>query len=125
MAELNQIVSMLQEQRRELLCQLQAVDQAIAALGSAGADVTETAPVAPFAAGDHAASAVLPRRVMSRRVLTDVHKQALVVGRRKARNAREVAKGLAREMPDDAFVPAIRGRSDRQLPRLVKGPPAK
>ena len=61
MAELNQIVSMLQEQRRELLHQLRAVDQAIAALGSAGADVTETAPVMPVVAGDPAASAVLPR----------------------------------------------------------------
>ena len=125
MAELNQIVSMLQEQRRELLHQLRAVDQAIAALGSAGADVTETPPVTPVVAGDPAASAVLPRRVTSRRVLTDVHKQALVAGRRKARNAREVAKGRAREMPDDVFVPAIRGRGDRQPPRLVKGPPAR
>ena len=125
MAELNQIVSMLQEQRRELLHQLRAVDQAIAALGSAGADVTETAPGMPVVAGDPAASAVLPRRVTSRRVLTDVHKQALAAGRRKGRNAREVAKGLAREMPDDAFVPAIQRRGDRQSPRLVKGPRAR
>ena len=36
--------------------------------------------------------------------------------------AHDVAKGIAREMPGDAFVPAIGTRGDRQPPRLVKTP---
>jgi hypothetical protein len=55
-------------------------------------------------------------------VLSDSHKQALIAGKRKAREAHDVAKGLAREMPDDAFVPAIGTRGDGQVPRLIKTP---
>lgn len=57
-----------------------------------------------------------------RRVLSDSHKQALIVATRKAREAKDAAKGLAREMPADSFVPAIGTRGDRQPPRLVKRP---
>jgi hypothetical protein len=112
MPTLNRIVVMLEEQRRQLLDQLAAVDKAIAALSSAE-------QVAPE---EDVATPVVPRRVKSKRVLTDEHKEALNAGRRKARTAREAAKGLAREMPDEGFVPAIGTRRDNHVPRLVKHP---
>ncbi len=65
---------------------------------------------------------VILNRIKSRRVLSDSHKEALVIGKRKARHAKEAAKGLARELPADSFVPAIGRRGDHQPPRLVKGP---
>jgi len=122
MVTLNRIVGMLQEQRRALLEQLDAVDRAIAALDSTGVAVADTGPAEPDLPAEPTPGAVLPRRVTPRRVLSDSHKQALVVGRRKAREARDAAKGLAREMPGDSFVPAIGTRGDRQPPRLVKRP---
>ncbi len=130
MVTLNRIISMLGEQRRELLAQLDAIDRAIAALNGGGHAVADTPPVEPAVEpavepdvpAEHAATAVLPRRVTPRRVLSDSHKQALIVGRRKAREVRDAAKGLAREMPADSFVPAIGTRGDRHAPRLVKRP---
>ena len=122
MPKLKQILRLLEEQRLELLEQLDAIDRAIAALGGAGMVVAEAPLPAPDAPTTDAATTVLPRQVKARRVLTDSHKQALVAGRRKARKTQDVAKGLAREMPEDGFVPAIGTRADRQSPRLVKGP---
>jgi hypothetical protein len=119
---LNQIVGMLEKQRRDLLAQLAAVDKAIAALQSAPASVAETPSPEPQPAADQAAGEVLPRRVTPKRVLSDEHKQALVVAKRRSRNAQEAAKGLAREMPVDSFVPAIGKRGERQAPRLIKRP---
>ena len=121
MTDLSQIIGMLQAQRRALLEQLGAIDRAIAALDSPAASAGDAA-AAPGAEGNLTTGAVLPQRVTSRRTLSDEHKQAIAVGKRKARNAKEAAKGLAREAPDDSFVPAIRGRGDHQPPRLVKGP---
>ena len=95
----------LDAQRRELLDQLAAVDAAIASL-----------------TGEHAPGAVVPRRVKAKRVLSDSHKQALVVSKRRAREIHEAAKGLAREKHPDSFVPAIGKRGDRQPPRLVRRP---
>lgn len=122
MATLKQIVRMLEARRRELQDQLDAIDRAIAALGSAGADAPEARPAAPDVRAEAAAGTVLPRQVKAKRVLTDAHKQALVAGRRRARDADDVAKGLAREMPGDGFVPAIGTRGERQTPRLIKRP---
>jgi hypothetical protein len=137
MVTLNRIKRMLDEQRRELLDQLDAIDRAIVALNSAGMAVADTRPAGPeFPAeqvpaeqvpaeqvpADKTASAVVPRRVKPKRVLSDSHKQALVLSTRKAREAKDAAKGLAREMPGDSFVPAIGTRGDRQPPRLVKRP---
>ena len=121
MATLNQIVSMLQEQRRELLEQLSAVDRALAALEGGEAAAPATLPAAPAVVDAPAeAREVLPRRVTARRVMTDPHREAVIAGKRRARNVREAAKGLARELPDEGFVPAIRRRGDDQAPRLVK-----
>src|SRR5688572_6045692 len=110
---------MLEARRRGLLDQLAAVDRAIAALGSAP-DVPEAPPAAPEVELEPIAATVLPKQFKARRVLSDAHKQALVAGKRKAREAHDVAKGVAREMPDEGFVPAIGTRGDRQPPRLVK-----
>ena len=122
MATLKQIVRMLEAQRRELLDQLDAIDRAIAALDTAGTDPAEARQASSVVPAEDTAGTVLPRQVKARRVLTDAHKQALVAGRRRAREAHDVAKGLAREMPDDSFVPAIGIRGERQPPRLVKRP---
>jgi hypothetical protein len=121
MAELKQIVRMLEGQRRELVDQLAAVDKAIAALNgtAAGGDASPAQPDIPT---EDPPATKLPRQVKQKRVLSDVHKQAMISGRRKAREAHDVAKGLAREMPDEGFVPAIGVRSDRQVPRLIKKP---
>jgi hypothetical protein len=122
MVTLNRITTMLDEQHRELLGRLDAIEKAIAALNGAGIAVAETRPAEPDVPAEQAASVVVPRRVRPKRVLSDSHKQALVLSNRKARNAKEAAKGLAREMPGDSFVPAIAKRGDRQPPRLVKRP---
>lgn len=113
MIRLDRIRRDLEEQRRELLEQLSAVDAAIAALASA------PEPDAPVEQAD---GMVVPRRVKAKRVLSDSHKQALVVSKRRAREIHEAAKGLAREKHPDSFVPAIGTRGDRQPPRLVKRP---
>ena len=122
MATLKQIVRMLEEQRRELLDQLDGIDRAIAALGAAGIQAAEPRPAGSAVSVEDVAGTVQPRHVKARRVLTDAHKQALVAGKRRAREAQDVAKGIAREMPGDSFVPAIGTRGDRQPPRLVKTP---
>ena len=71
---------------------------------------------------EHTASAVLPRAVKARRVLSDAHRESISTGKRRARAARDAAKGLVREMPDESFVPAIKTRGGNQEPRLVKRP---
>ena len=116
MVEMNQIRSMLEEKRRELTDQLDAVNGAIAALDSAGTPVADAPPA------ELSVSSVLPKPVKPRRVLSDAHKGAISAGKRRARAAKDAGKGLAREMPDAAFVPAIRTRGDDQSPRLVKRP---
>ena len=123
MAELKQIVRLLERQRRELVEQLAAVDKAIAALvplKNATVAVGSDAPAASSDIPTDDPPATTPRRLKPKRVLTDVHKQALMTARRKAREAHEVAKGLAREMPEEGFVPAIGVKGDRQAPRLIK-----
>ena len=105
MPHVKKTLRLLEAQRRELLEQLDALNRAIAALGDADVSVAEP---------------IHPRQVKAKRVLSDTHRQAVIVGKRKARHAKEVAKGLAREMPDDTFVPAIGQRAPQQAPRLVK-----
>jgi len=97
MAELKQIVRLLERQRRELVEQLAAVDKAIAALVPLKNATVAVGSDAPAASSniptDDPPATTLPRRVKPKRVLTDVHKQALMTARRKAREAHEVAKG--------------------------------
>ncbi len=124
MVDLSGIVRTLELKRQELLQELDAVDQAIAALRSAPArdtpgeqDGSRQPAEVPAGAGE-----LIPTRVRARRVLGEAHKQALTMGRRKARQAKDAAAGHAREMPDDSFVPALAARGTDQLPRLVKKP---
>ena len=120
MVEMNRIRSMLEKQRQELADQLNAVDRAIAALNSARTPGTETRPAEPDVRAELTVSTVLPTPVEPRRGLSDAHKEAISAGKRRARAAKDVAKGLAREVPDDSFVPAIRTRGNSPSPRLVK-----
>jgi hypothetical protein len=111
MADLDRRISTLQEARQELLKQLDAIDKAIAALsGAQPAHVDDTI-------GEET---VIPTRVRPKRVLGESHKEALAIGRRKARHAKDAAAGLAREMPDDSFAPAIGPTGGNQSPRLIK-----
>ena len=122
MAELQEIVRMLEGQRRALVDQLAAVDKAIAALAGTAAAGGDAHPAQPDIPTEDPPATTLPRRIKQKRVLSDAHKQAMIAGRHKAREAHDVAKGLAREMPDEGFVPAIGVRGDRQVPRLIKKP---
>lgn len=107
MGEMTKIVELLQEQRRALVEQLEAVDKAIAALHAADAvDDDDDDPAAT--------------QVKARRTQTDSHKHAIAVGKRNARNSRDAAKGLMREIQGDDFIPAIGSRGDQNAPRLVK-----
>jgi hypothetical protein len=119
MAELMRIVELLQQQRRALLEQLEAVDRAIAALDGAGTPEAAAGdePRAEGTLGD-----VVATQIKARRTQTDSHRHAVALGKRKARHARDAAKGLVREVHDDSFVPAIKARGDREAPRLVKRP---
>ena len=71
--------------RQELADQLNAVDRAIAALNSGSTPVTETPRAEPDVRAELTESAVLPKPVEPRRVLSDAHKQAISAGKRKAR----------------------------------------
>ena len=122
MVEVNRMLAMLKEHRQELQRRRDAVHKAIAVLAGALTPAAETPPAELNAPAGPAASAALSTRVQARRVQSDAHKEAVTAGKRRARAAREAAKGLAREMPDDSFVPAIRARGDSQSPRLVKRP---
>lgn len=122
MVALDRIVSLLKEQRRELLDQLVAIDKAIAALNgapSAEVDHVDEQPQTPDVS-PRTAVPIVPRVVKPKRVLGESHKQALTEGRRKARRAKDTAAGLAREMPDESFVRALGARGGSQPPRLVK-----
>jgi hypothetical protein len=125
MVDLSRIVSMLELKRQELIEQLDAVDKAIAALrstpaGDIVAEIVEDQQAAEVSA--NTSPPLVPTRVKPKRVLGEAHKQALTIGRRKAREAREAAAGLAREILDDSFVPALAAHSANQPPRLVKKP---
>ena len=123
MVDLDGRMSRLKAQRQGLLNQLAALDQAIAGLaGTPSADVDHRKDAARETVERVASprSRVIPTRIKANRTLSESHQQALTAGRRKAREAKDVAAGLAREMPDESFVPALAPRSGSQPPRLVK-----
>lgn len=79
-------------------------------------------PFAKLRAMSDSKRTVRPTRVKARRTQSDSHKHAVSVGKRKALNARDAAKGLRREVHDDDFVPAVGSRRQVGVPRLVKRP---
>ena len=121
MVNLDDAVSLLRVKRSELLDQLQAVDNALAALGGLGVAVTTTPDGRPAEAEEKASSGVVPTKLKSPRMLSDEHKHALNEGRRRARHSKAVAAGFAREMLDSLrdLTPAA---ADGGRPRLVKRP---
>jgi hypothetical protein len=116
MVDLDTSAKRLRAKREELLAQLDAVDQALAALTSEGTTGTSTGELKPVLA-DEAPGAVVPTRVRPQRVLSDEHRQALTEGRRKARHSQDAAAGRAREMADPS--PGLASTATA-LPRLVK-----
>ncbi len=106
MGEMTKLAELLQEQRRALVEQLEAVDKAIAALHAADAVDDDDDPAAT--------------QVKARRTQTDSHKHAIAVGKRNARNSRDAAKGLMREIQGEDFITAICSRGEQNAPRLVK-----
>ena len=123
MVDLDRTVRILHAKRQELLAELKAVDRAIAALeGAQAAEVNHKKDEGhqTTAALASPGPPIVPTIVKPKRVLTDSHKQALLEGRRKAREAKDAAAGLAREMPDASFVPALAPQGGSQPPRLVK-----
>jgi hypothetical protein len=111
MANLIAAVRLLEEHRNDLVNQLDAVETAIAALK--GAERTEgrlTSPSVPTLAAP--AKSRRPKRHF---VLTDEHKQKLVEGRRRAREARAGADSAS-----DASAPLVAHWSADGPPRLVK-----
>ena len=108
-----------------LLDQLAAVDGAIASLAAVGGGAAVSAPREADVPAEAETDTAVPVRVKPRRVLSESHKQKLSAGRRRSREVKDAAAGLAREMPGDSFVPAIGKRGDRQAPRLVKRPTGK
>ena len=125
MLDLTRIVSALRTTRQQLVEQLLAVDKAIAALESTQPaeveppTVDDAPPPEDIATVDEPVALTI---LKPKRTLADSHREAMATGRRKARDAKEVAAGLAREMPDDTFVPALSSRGGNQPPRLVKKP---
>jgi hypothetical protein len=112
MADFSETIRTLEQQRRELLEQVAAIDRAIAALS--GADKPYPRPgVAPVRTP---AQAPAKRAVKKRRfALSDEHKRKLFEGRKRAREAR-----ATRAEASDAGVPVVGGWSGDGPPRLVK-----
>jgi hypothetical protein len=117
--DIDDAASLLRAKREALLDQLDAVDKALAALTAAGIVVANAQELHTAKLAEEATSPVVPTRVKPRRVLSDEHRHALTVGRRKARHAKDAAAGRARETPDPA--PGLAPTSTvTDLPRLVK-----
>jgi len=114
-ADLDTSAKTLRAKREALRAQLDAVDQALAAVTSEEIAGASTGGLEPALADRP--DAVVPTRVRPQRVLSDEHRQALTEGRRKARHSQDAAAGRAREMADPS--PGLASTATA-LPRLVK-----
>ena len=114
MVNLEPTIQLLHDKRRELLEQLNAIERAIQALASADSSLsTQTPPAAETKEGTVAAPAAIVV-IPPKRALSEAHKDALLEGRRKAREAK-----LLRSQGLEPGKPAIALPPD-PLPRLVK-----
>jgi hypothetical protein len=113
MADLNATIRLLEQQRDELLDQVNAIIRAIAALK--GTDGSTRRAVAPSDAPVPGAPQRRKARKKRQVTLTEEHKQKLLEGQRRAREARERAAGAAEPEGSAATVADM-------APRLVKGP---
>jgi hypothetical protein len=119
MVDLKDAVSLLRAKRKELMDQLDAVDKALAVLsGVAGTVAVPPEIVSPETVSQP--TEVVPTRLNSPRTLSDEHRHALKEGRRKARQSKDAAAGLAREMTDPSSGLASGSHTRSQPPRLVK-----
>ena len=121
MVNVDSAIKMLQDKRQEFLDQLDSIDRAITLLNgtTVASSTQEQKRQARHTAPVETPSEVLPTVVKPQRILRDEHKHKLIEGRRRAREAKDVARGVARQPLSDEFVPALAQSSD-QLPRLVK-----
>jgi hypothetical protein len=116
MLNLEKSINALLAARAHLLNQIDAIDQALAALrrtpvhAAAAAEGAQATPAGPEVT-----------RVAPKRILSDEHKRKLAEGRQRARQAKEVVKGTAREPLDG--VPALAAPIS-EAPRLVKRRPS-
>jgi hypothetical protein len=118
MVDLEKSILLLLAKRERLVDQIDAIDRAVAALRGnerQGSGV----PEADAKSVAIQLSDVVVHKVRPKRRLSDEHKQKLIEGRRKARQAKAVAAGDAREALSDAFRPALATPLDK-APRLVK-----
>jgi hypothetical protein len=120
MVDLHDAVSLLKAKRKELADELNAVDNALAALAGVAGDDSETPEKTPEAPTETDAGSVVPTRLTPRRTLSDEHKHALNEGRRKARHSKAAAAGHARELSDQPPALAPASSADGRPPRLVK-----
>ena len=118
MADLADTIKLLERQRDELLDQVNAIIRAIAALkGTDGsqrrveaAHVGQTVPIAPRPAAK--------ARKKRHFILSEEHKQKLLEGQHRARQAR-----LAAATARDTGTPVAAGQASDGAPRLVKREP--
>jgi hypothetical protein len=112
MADFSATIRTLEQQRRDLLEQVAAIDRAIAALN--GSDKPHRKlPV--VAAGAPAAAPRRPAAKKRRFALSEEHKRKLVEGRKRAREARLVPAPAA-----EASSAPVAAWTGDGLPRLVK-----
>jgi hypothetical protein len=120
MVNLSDAVRLLRAQRKELCDQLDAVDNALAALGQPRGVPATGSEGNPQGTAEATLTEVLPTRLTPPRKLSDEHRHALKEGRRKAHHSKEVAAGRAREASDPRPGLALASSADDQRPRLVK-----
>jgi hypothetical protein len=120
MVNLSDAVRLLRTRRKELSDQLEAVDQALAALGEPRGVPAIDSDGNPHGSAGETVTEVLPTRLEPPRKLSDEHRHAMREGRRNARHSKEVAAGRARELSDPRSGLASAAGADGWRPRLVK-----
>ncbi len=116
MADFSATISTLQQQRRELLDQVAAIDRAIAALSGTDRPYRSAARMEAPAAPPEGRARRAKKRTF---VLSEEHKRKLIEGQQRAREKRLVAEHAEAA---DAPGPATAAWTGSGAPRLVKPP---